>query len=250
VAVKTLSTTSISQGRVLIVDGQPSLRASYARSLVDAGFEAIEAAGSTEALRRIEKTRFDLVITDVLKPKMGGLALVRELHTRSPGLPVILLLDAPNNRMAIEAAELGALQSLVKPIDGAVLERTATLAIRLSRLRPRAVPAIRNHLGEPFARISATEAKNKLGQVLDSVIQGGVVLITRHETPKAVLISMEEYGALARATATRLDTLNDEFDALLARMQTPKARAGMKAAFDASPKRLGRAAVAVARKRG
>jgi len=245
-----LSTTSISEGRVLIVGDERPIRASYARSLVDAGFEAVEATGSTEALRRIEKTRFDLVITDVLMPGMGGLALLRELHARAPELPVILLLDAPNNRIAIEAAEFGALQSLVKPIDGALLERTATLAIRLSRLRPRAVPAIRNRLGEPPARISATEAKNKLGQVLDTVIQGGLVLITRHETPKAVLMSMDEYGALSRATATRLDTLNDEFDALLARMQTTKARAGMKAAFDASPKRLGKAAVAVARRRG
>jgi len=41
-----------------------------------------------------------------------------------------------------------------------------------------------------------------------------------------------------------------DFDALLAGMQTPKARAGMKAAFDATPRELGRAAVAAARKRG
>jgi len=86
--------------------------------------------------------------------------------------------------------------------------------------------------------------------VLDRVIQGGMVLITKHETPKAVLLSMEEYGALSRAAQTRLDTLNDEFDALLARMQTPKARAGMKAAFGASPKRLGKVAVASTRRRG
>jgi antitoxin Phd len=99
-------------------------------------------------------------------------------------------------------------------------------------------------------RISATEAKNKLGEVLDSVIQSGMVLITKHETPKAVLLSMEEYGALSRATQSRLDTLNSEFDALLGRMQTARARAGMKSAFAASPKQLGKAAVSAARKRG
>jgi hypothetical protein len=43
--------------------------------------------------------------------------------------------------------------------------------------------------------------------------------------------------------------LNGEFDAMLARMQTPKARAGMKAAFAASPKELGKAAVAAARRK-
>ena len=45
-------------------------------------------------------------------------------------------------------------------------------------------------------------------------------------------------------------TLTSEFDGLLARMQTPAVRKGMRAAFDATPARMGRAAVAAARKRG
>ena len=122
------------------------------------------------------------------------------------------------------------------------------MAIQRSRLKRSPAPAIRNRRGEEPVQISATEAKNKLGEVLDSVIQSGMILITRHETPKAVLLSMEEYGALSRATQSRLDTLNGEFDALLGRMQTAKARAGMKAAFAASPKQLGKAAVEAARK--
>ena len=124
------------------------------------------------------------------------------------------------------------------------------MAIQRSRLRQSPIPAIRNRRGEAPVKISATEAKNRLGEVLDSVIQSGMVLITKHQTPKAVLLSMDEYSALSRATETRLDTLNSEFDALLARMQTAKARAGMKAAFNASPKQLGKAAVAAARRRG
>ena len=123
------------------------------------------------------------------------------------------------------------------------------MAYPRSRFKRNPAPAIRNRRGEVPIKVSATEAKNKLGEVLDSVIQSGMVLITRHETPKAVLLSMEEYGALSGATQSRLDTLNGEFDALLARMQTAKARAGMKAAFAASPKQLGKAAVEAARKR-
>jgi antitoxin Phd len=118
------------------------------------------------------------------------------------------------------------------------------LASQRNRLRRNSVPAIRNRRGEEPIKISATEAKNRFGDLLDSVLQGGMVLITRHETPKAILLSMEEYGTLSRAAETRLDSLNGEFDALLARMQTGKARAGMKAAFNASPKQL------AARRRG
>ena len=81
-------------------------------------------------------------------------------------------------------------------------------------------------------------------------VQGGAVVITKHDAPKAVLISVENFNALAGASETRLDTLNSEFDALLARMQTPSARRGMKTAFAAPERRLGQAAVAATRRRG
>ena len=124
------------------------------------------------------------------------------------------------------------------------------MATQHNRLRRSPATSIRNRRGEAVVKISATDAKNKLGEVLDSVMQAGMVLITRHQTPKAVLLSMEEYDALAGASQSKLDVLNGEFDALLARMQTPKARAGMKAAFNASPRQLGTTAVKAGRRRG
>ena len=97
--------------------------------------------------------------------------------------------------------------------------------------------------------ISATEAKNEFGRLLETVIQGGRVVITKHDSPKAVLISLGEFNALSNAHRAELETLSGEFDGFLAKMQTPAARAGMNAAFHATPKELGKAAVATARKR-
>lgn len=98
--------------------------------------------------------------------------------------------------------------------------------------------------------LSATQAKNGFGRVLEKVIQGSMVVITKHDAPKAVLISMDEFNTLSRSTELKLNSLSEKFDAALARMQTPKARIKMKAAFGASPKQLGKAAVTAARKRG
>jgi antitoxin Phd len=98
--------------------------------------------------------------------------------------------------------------------------------------------------------VSASEAKSEFGRVLEMAIRGGAVVITKHDSPKAVLISVENFNALSGAAETKLDTLSQEFDALLARMQTSRARRGMKAAFAASGKRLGKAAVAATRSRG
>lgn len=116
----------------------------------------------------------------------------------------------------------------------------------------RVMAAVHTRRGEraKTASVTATEAKKEFGRVLETVIRGGVVLITKHDTPKAVLMSVDEFDALSRAGEARLDTLSERFDVQLAQMQTPTARAGMKAAFDASPKRLGKAAVAAAKKRG
>ena len=97
---------------------------------------------------------------------------------------------------------------------------------------------------------TATGAKKEFGRVLEIVLRGGRVVITKHDAPKAMVLSMDEFNALTQATERTLATLSGEFDALLAGMQTPKAKAGMKAAFDASPRELGRAAVAAARRRG
>ena len=98
--------------------------------------------------------------------------------------------------------------------------------------------------------LSATQAKNEFGQLLEKVIRGARVVITKHEAPKAVLISIDEFEALLRAGEAKLNTLTEDFDALLARMQTSKSRRAMKAAFQASPKALGKASVTAARKRG
>jgi prevent-host-death family protein len=98
--------------------------------------------------------------------------------------------------------------------------------------------------------VRASAAKNQFGQLLESAIKGNRIVITKHDVPKAVLLSIEEFHALSGEPRAKLNLLTEELDALVARMQTPKARVAMMSAFHASPKQLGRAAVAAARKRG
>ena len=109
--------------------------------------------------------------------------------------------------------------------------------------------SFRNRDGElvDVPSVPATRFKNEFGAVFEQAAQTGAVAITKHNTPKAVLLSYAEFEALTRAGSPVLDELTDEFDALLDRMQTPTAKAGVAAAFDASPAELGRAAVKAAR---
>ena len=99
----------------------------------------------------------------------------------------------------------------------------------------------RGELVEP-ARISSSDAKNRFGKILERVTEEGGVAITLRNEAKFVVISVEAYQRLARADARSLNTLTDEFDALLNRMQDPGTRAAMERAFSMTPKELGRAA--------
>ena len=106
----------------------------------------------------------------------------------------------------------------------------------------------RNSHGElvNISTVAATRVKNEFAAILDQAARGGAVAITRHDTPKAVLLSYEEFESLVKARSRTLDVLSAEFDGLLARMQTAGAKKGMANAFNASPAELGRAAVAAA----
>ena len=121
----------------------------------------------------------------------------------------------------------------------------------MSRTQPHRLVSPERRRPEPMqsVAVSATVAKNEFVRILEAVIQGGKVVITKHDSPKAVLISMDEFNALSNAHKDEIEALSGEFDRLLASMQTPAARAGMDAAFHATPKELGKAALTAARKR-
>jgi antitoxin Phd len=97
-------------------------------------------------------------------------------------------------------------------------------------------------------KVPATSVKNQFGAILEKAARGGAVAITRHDTPKAVLLSYDEFESLVKARSRTLEDLGAEFNSLLTRMQSPKVKKGMEVAFHASPGSLGRAAVKARRK--
>jgi len=107
----------------------------------------------------------------------------------------------------------------------------------------------RNRDGElvDVPTVAATRFKNEFGSIFEQAALGGAVAITKHNTPKAVLLSYAEFEALTKASMPALDDLSDEFDRLLETMQTPHSKEAMASAFDATPEQLGRAAVKAAR---
>src|SRR2546423_11444321 len=87
--------------------------------------------------------------------------------------------------------------------------------------RQRAVRSFVNRRGDKvdMSTVSATFAKNELGRLLDTAVERGAVVITRHDAAKAVLVAVDEFNALVGTREDELKTLGHEFDRLLAKMQ-------------------------------
>jgi prevent-host-death family protein len=105
------------------------------------------------------------------------------------------------------------------------------------------VPKANGPAGEA-SRMTASEAKNGFGRVLDRVARDGAVVITKHDRPDAVILSIQAYRRLAESTSPDIDALTAQFDALYERLQQPGTAAKIEAVFALSPAELGRIAVA------
>ncbi len=96
--------------------------------------------------------------------------------------------------------------------------------------------------------IASSDAKNRFAALLERVLRRAEpVVITRNARPTAVMLSVEAYERLIEAVPDPLAALEDDFDALVAKMQTASSTAAVEALFAATPTRLGSAAVRAAK---
>lgn len=102
--------------RVLIVDDEGELAYTLAERLALRGFVAEGAISGEEALDRVEKAMFDVVVMDVKMPGIGGLAAIEKIRELRPGLPVILVTGHGCRESAEEGLRLGAYRYLMKPL--------------------------------------------------------------------------------------------------------------------------------------
>lgn len=77
--------------RVLAIDDDAPIRELLKDLLTEAGFEVTTATDGAEALREFKKAPFDLVVTDLLVPKLDGIRLAEEIRAISPGAKILVI---------------------------------------------------------------------------------------------------------------------------------------------------------------
>jgi len=122
------------QIRILLVDDEPSITENLAPFLARSGFKVSTASNGEEAIAKIESDAPELVVSDVLMPKMDGRELLRSLRQANNWIPVILLTQVGEAFERAMALEEGADDYINKPFEPH--ELVARIRAVLRRAKP------------------------------------------------------------------------------------------------------------------
>jgi DNA-binding response OmpR family regulator len=101
--------------RILVVEDEPRILSFLVRGLESEGFSVDSELDGASALRRATVRRYDLVVLDLLLPRLDGLSVLRELQRRNPAVPVVILSARSDLATKLRGFELGASDYLAKP---------------------------------------------------------------------------------------------------------------------------------------
>src|ERR1700704_2556841 len=169
IAVPVDESPRVIQERVLIVEDDAAARAGLEQLVKAWGFIAESAADGEEALEKVTTFRPAIVITDMVMPRMDGLALLRALQQQGADVTTLLLTAQGTVETAVEAMKEGAYDYLTKPVD---LKRLKILLDKIvERLETvREVKALRRQLREHGTfgpLIGSSPEMRKLYQIIE-----------------------------------------------------------------------------------
>ena len=109
---------------VLIVDDEQFLRQILTRIVKREGYKVEEALNGQDALDKMAKEKFDLVITDIKMPEMDGMELLEKIRTQFPETLVVIITSYAGEVNASQAIAAGASQFITKPFKNVEISRT------------------------------------------------------------------------------------------------------------------------------
>ena len=112
--------------KILAVDDSVSIRQMVSHTLRDAGYEVETANDGRDALNKVASSKFDVVISDVNMPNMGGFELVKALRDKPQYkfVPILMLTTETSTEKKQQGKSAGATGWLVKPFNPETLLKT------------------------------------------------------------------------------------------------------------------------------
>ncbi|KPL01132.1 MAG: hypothetical protein AMJ91_01220 [candidate division Zixibacteria bacterium SM23_73_3] len=165
--------------RILVVDDEKGMCDSLQTLLSKVGYEVTTVEEGEEALRKIQKDNFDLVITDIKMPRVDGLDILKAARKKDEDALVILMTGYASLESAISAINQGAYDYLMKPIEFPELKLTIQRALEKRRAEEDKIKLLTE------LKKKNLELKKKLAE-LDALYKAGMSLSTTEDL-KALL---------------------------------------------------------------
>jgi DNA-binding NtrC family response regulator len=121
--------------RILIVDDEEIVVRSCLRILEGDDYEVEAVGDGWEALRRIDEGGYDVVVLDIMMPKIDGLEVLQHVKERHPDIDVVMMTGLSQIQTAVKAMKLGAFDYLSKPFDPDELKMVVARAVEQRRLK-------------------------------------------------------------------------------------------------------------------
>jgi len=187
---------------ILVVDDAPDTLELIQRNLAGAGYQVFTAPGAVEAIRILDSTSIDLVITDLKMPQISGLDLARHVRENLKDTEVMMITGYPTIQGAVTAVKLGAQDYLTKPFTDEELLSAVRRILDVLNVRRNAEngadespPALPGLIGE-------SKAMQKVSQTIGKVAPAqATVLITGESGTGKELAARAIHYSSPRASA-------------------------------------------------
>ncbi|MBV9467756.1 MAG: sigma-54-dependent Fis family transcriptional regulator [Abitibacteriaceae bacterium] len=153
---------------ILLVDDQSSMRLTLTALLKQAGHTLMQAATGADALEKLGKNDFDVIVTDLKLDEISGIDILKTAKANNPQTEVIVLTGYGSVESAVEAMKAGAIDYLTKPVDSELLLLAVSSAMERQRLKSE-VARLRSAVEQKFDSGSIVASSEPMRQVLDMV---------------------------------------------------------------------------------
>jgi DNA-binding NtrC family response regulator len=123
----------MAKARVLVIDDDQIVLDSISQILTDENYDVDVTLRGGEGLERAIREDYDLVLTDIRMPDMGGIQVLRDIRHKRPALPVVMITGYATAPSAEMAMKLGAADFIEKPFEPEELLETVASALQTAR---------------------------------------------------------------------------------------------------------------------
>lgn len=189
--------------RILIVDDEANIRLVFERTLKGQGYRIDQAANGLDALEKIRRTDYDLLLLDLHMQPVGGIKVLQELREIGSEAVVIILTAYGSMDSAVQALRLGAYDYLAKPAEAAEIRQRVQegLAHRQQTRRKNQVLSQIDQLRGVLRQLEIEDQAVAPAPSDERFLRSGRILIDRHHrraalADKPLELTTTEYNLL------------------------------------------------------